>query len=280
MPPMDKNGCVAASEVRDICNGIGDVLGGPTARNKQCCYEVCRTIAAPCGRPLMIDGTARTAPALTLRSALATAWLADARMEHASVASFARFTLELMAVGAPMDMIEEAQRAGLDEIAHARACLAIAQTYAKGEGLEAGALDVSGLTIRTSLSDVVRAAVSEGCCGETLAAIALQRASASCVDQDTRAVLALIADDEARHAQLAFRFVAWAVATGGNEVRAAVAEAFEHELRALSLGTSSQHATVDAVEWRAAGRLTDSDLLQVRREAAAMLRGPAAALAA
>ena len=36
-----------------------------------------------------------------------------------------------------------------------------------------------------------------------------------------------IADDEARHAELAWRFVAWAIATGGKATRALVAQAFD-----------------------------------------------------
>jgi hypothetical protein len=40
-----------------------------------------------------------------------------------------------------------------------------------------------------------------------------------------RRALAAIVEDEARHAELAFRAVAWALREGGAEVRAAVAQA-------------------------------------------------------
>lgn len=43
--------------------------------------------------------------AAAARVCLRHAWLADASAEHASVASFARFALELMAVGAPGGLV-------------------------------------------------------------------------------------------------------------------------------------------------------------------------------
>ena len=52
--------------------------------------------------------------------ALASAWLADALLEHASIASFAQTTLKLLALGAPSDLIADSQRAALDEVEHAK----------------------------------------------------------------------------------------------------------------------------------------------------------------
>ena len=68
--------------------------------------------------------------------------------------------------------------------------------------------------------------------GALVAAHARDRAT----DGATRAALARIAEDEARHAELAWRFVSWALATGDVEVRAAVSAAFERGL--ADLGTS------------------------------------------
>jgi hypothetical protein len=47
-------------------------------------------------------------------------------MEHASVAAFARFTLDLLALGAPADLVQSAQQALGDEIAHAELCFGLA----------------------------------------------------------------------------------------------------------------------------------------------------------
>src|SRR5690606_37693683 len=66
-------------------------------------------------------------------------WLADAQMEHASVAAFARAALELMAVGAPAELLAGCAEAGLDEVRHARLCFALAAAYG-GVAYEPGPL--------------------------------------------------------------------------------------------------------------------------------------------
>ncbi len=60
------------------------------------------------------------------RAALGAAWLRNALMEHASVAALARFTLELLAVGAPADLIRDSNAAASDETRHAELCFALA----------------------------------------------------------------------------------------------------------------------------------------------------------
>ena len=70
-------------------------------------------------------------------------WAETAQFEHASVASFARFTMQLMAIGAPADLVSEATRAQADEIRHARVCLGIASTLAD-ETMGLGALPIDG----------------------------------------------------------------------------------------------------------------------------------------
>jgi hypothetical protein len=94
------------------------------------------------GRPLLVgsevrvaDTVARTdwtcaAPRLDvpdlLRARVREGWLERAAMEHASVAAFARFTLQLLGLGAPAELIDASQQAGRDEARHARLCYAIA----------------------------------------------------------------------------------------------------------------------------------------------------------
>jgi hypothetical protein len=102
------------------------------------------------------------------------AWSSDARMEHASIASFARATLELLAVGAPPALVSATQAASLDEVEHARLCFALASRYS-GKELGPGPLAVVG----PRSADLVRLACDvfvEGCVGETIAALAAARA--------------------------------------------------------------------------------------------------------
>lgn len=75
------------------------------------------------GRPFRVAGHARVADAVVK------AWTTAARAEHASVASFARFTLQLLHLGAPADLVADAQQAGLDEVRHARLCFGVAVAW-------------------------------------------------------------------------------------------------------------------------------------------------------
>jgi hypothetical protein len=238
------------------------ILSGPTASStaSDCCYMVTLTVCGPGGRPYLIDDHARVATLeqgagtkgwsalhrpslesltrLTLedRASLAQAWAAAALFEHASVASFSRFSLELMAAGAPSDLIAAAHEAALDEIHHARLCFALAAAYA-GEEVAPGPFPVGGdVRLQTGLAALAASTVAEGCVGETIAAVVAAEQLARATDPAVRAALARIAADEARHAELAWRTVAWCVRTSGTEVRAAVqqalAEALAKHLRA------------------------------------------------
>lgn len=61
------------------------------------------------------------------RDALAARWRENGRTERASVAAFARLTLDLLALGAPPTLVAAAQRDALDEVQHAEACFSIAR---------------------------------------------------------------------------------------------------------------------------------------------------------
>jgi hypothetical protein len=211
----------------------------------QCCYVVDIQLCPAPGRPYVVGDRARVAtlqrragpgdwrrgerPSLSgltveERSSLAAAWSADALMEHASVASFSRASLALLAVGAPADLVERTHRAAIDEIRHAQLCFGLATAYAGAE-IAPGPLPVGErVGVGASLLYLARSTVEEGCIAETVSAVIAAERMARATDPAVRAVLAEIADDEARHAELAWRTVAWALRTGGAEVRAAVEE--------------------------------------------------------
>ena len=171
-------------------------------------YEVCGE-----GRPFLVAGEARlpsvASAASTARHAVdAVDWLADAKMEHASVAAFARLSLQLLALGAPVDLVRDAQRASLDELRHAEFCFRMASREA-GSVLQAGPLPVHGALADVSLENLIETNLLEGCIGETLAAARLQRRAASSTDPLVKQTLLAMAEDEARHAELAFRILGW-----------------------------------------------------------------------
>jgi len=179
-----------------------------------------------------------------LRSALARHWTTAAQMEHASVGSFSRFSLQLLAVGAPPSLLERAHLAALDEIKHAELCFSLATVYA-GRAVGPGPLRVDERGFRAwDLVSVAVATVEEGCVGETIAAIEAETASELAVDDAVKLVLTRIHEDEARHAELAFSFVRWAAETGGAPVKSALADAFRRTL-AVHRGQRAPAGVID-----------------------------------
>jgi hypothetical protein len=265
-----------------------------------CCYEawIDPQLSCASGRPFVVDGRARTAqvragagwsapaaPAVAAldpvtRAALAASWTREAGFEHASVASFARLALELLAVGAPAELVRDAQRAMGDEIHHAELGFALASAYA-GAPVGPGAMAMEGALARTSLAGVAAAAVREGCIGETVAALLVEEARDRAEDPAVRAALTVIAADEADHAAMAWRLVAWAHRAGDAAVREAIAAAF-----AAPAGAAEEAVPVgvDPQVYRAHGRPLPEDvravvegaLAEVIRPSAAALMGSAA----
>jgi hypothetical protein len=73
------------------------------------------------------------------------------------------------------------------------------------------ALDVEGSLLPTSLAEVVSLVIAEGCFGETSAALDALEAADAATDPVIVGTYLRIARDEQRHAELAFRFVRWAL---------------------------------------------------------------------
>jgi hypothetical protein len=144
------------------------------------------------------------------RATLAAHWTRMGQLEHASIAAFARFALQLLSLGAPSELVEECTRAMADETAHTRLCFEVASAYA-GHAVGPGPLDVAGSLAVTSLADIVDLVIAEGCFGETRAAVEALEAADAATDPVIRAAYEQIARDEERHAALAFRFVRWAL---------------------------------------------------------------------
>lgn len=212
-----------------------------------CVYEDCVS-----GRPLLVDGSARTArhvartdwsasagaPDLrgldgALRAALAEHWARVAALEHASVASFARFSLELLALGAPPDLLADAQRAGMDEVEHARIAYALASAF-EGRPMGPGPIDMRGVGLHVGRHDVIAALVEEACVGETLAAAEAAALAPAIVDPALRAAHERIAEDELRHAALGFRALAWLLEDADEATRRTVERLFERAIAAAS----------------------------------------------
>jgi hypothetical protein len=188
--------------------------------------------AAIPGRPFLVDCTARTAEVMghsdysastgvgldgipgELRAELAATWTRIGLLEHASVAAFARFALQLLALGAPPELLELCQLAMQDELRHTRIAFGLASAYA-GKPIGPGALALDGALDNPSddlLMHVAMTTLLEGCIGETVAALGAREGATYATDPHVQQVLSEIAADEERHAELAWRFLDWALA--------------------------------------------------------------------
>jgi hypothetical protein len=201
---------------------------GPAA--PACCYAVEKidpdpTAECVVGRPFKEANVARSA-AFQLQGELgAEAWARAAAGEHASVAAFARLSLQLMALGAPLDLLEGAHRAALDEVRHTRACVDMAKRCGGSDVAIAPFPFSQPIAVTASLAEVAVDALREGCINETLGAYAAREAAELAQDPAARKTLQTLAEDEARHAALAYQVVAWALSVGGSDVRTAVLSA-------------------------------------------------------
>lgn len=282
--PLPPAGCPDPDLVLDGC--CNPAAGPGHLDGNTCCYQHCQ--GSCCGRPLVIDGAARTAElkpasrwsetsepgwaALSGLSALdsaalAAAWRQDALDEHASVASFMRFGLELLHLGAPPELVASAARASADEVRHAQLTCRVASAL-DGREDGPGALACADVLPRSDWAEIAAACVFEGCVGETLAAAQLDRAARGTRDAAVADVVREIAEDEARHAELAWAFVAWSWRQDAAGVRHAIHHAFHAVADAPILGDAREEVLVGVSDSsrRLAGRLGAHEAVQTNRE--------------
>jgi hypothetical protein len=183
-----------------------------------------------------------------LRAQLATRWRENGRAEHASVAAFARLSLQLLQLGAPARLVEDANRDSLDEIRHAEIC------FSMGRALDGRDLGPSRFpAVRASRPvfrklALVRLAVEsllDGALSEGVAARVLSRLAKTCEDAVTREIVAGLARDEGRHAAHAREVIEWCVAEGGAPV--------ERALRGALRAIPDRAASDDSVAWEKFG---------------------------
>ena len=240
----------------------------------------CTDTTCTVGRPLLAGGVLRFAPAEPradwaspglapdtalapeVCAALAASFTEMGAMEHASIGSFARFALELLALGAPPDLLLLTQQAMADETAHAMQAYSLASAYG-GRAVGPGALPVAGVVPATDPRAIVRALVREACTGETAAAAEALALSHIVEDPALKAFWARIAEDEGRHAELGWRSLAWMLEGGDPALRDVARDAF-----ALVLAVSARPAPVPApVVSSAHGLLPPATLAALREQA-------------
>ena len=199
-----------------------------------CCYtatfrEIRSEADCVLGRPLMQEGVATIAQ---VRKDISASWskslnkqisihaytkeqreragtfyLTSALYEHASIASFQKFTLDLMRFGAPPHLLDLAQQATRDEIDHARSAFAIAEELLQ-RPVQPGDLDYTP-TLCSSLKEFALSTLREGAIGETLAVLMAHEQLQGTEDEMIQEFLKQVIEDEAKHAELAWETLRW-----------------------------------------------------------------------
>lgn len=149
------------------------------------------------------------------RNKAAQYWAKVAMMEHASVASFSRFSLELMSIGAPVDLLSGAHQAALDEVRHTQVSLDIANQFGS-TNFTPGSFPISREAADFAFGDVEKiaeAAALEGCIEETLAAAVVFEQARVMQIPSLKAQIRSVGLDEANHAAFAWRAVQWMTST-------------------------------------------------------------------
>lgn len=187
-----------------------------------------------CGRPLRVRGRRCVTPLATTDEWIAdvevapvpapvlpilrTVWTQEAQAEHAAIAAFAKLSLELIALGAPPDLVIRAHRAALQEVQHARLCFGVASAYA-GTTLGPAPLPEALAGDTVDLDRVAREALLDGCLREGLAAEIAATGASTAIDPAIARVMRIQAREEAQHAELCRAIVKWAIGRGGEPMR-------------------------------------------------------------
>lgn len=269
----------------DECGGDEDCL-----ENEQCSSDgakkLCKPIECVIGRPFLVQGEERLAQAqrrddwvaadlvpdltqldATTRRELSAYWTEIARMEHASVAAFARFALQLLSLGAPPELVSRTHAAMADETRHATFAFSIASSYGD-KTIGPGPLAMDGAMADHAVEDILRTVLLEGCLGETVASMEAAEALEHVEDPALRFVLKEITRDEEQHALLAWRTVQWMCETFGEQTRPVLAEIVE-QLKATLAGPASVQPSAADEALLARGCVTPAVRSELRRGALA-----------
>ncbi len=151
--------------------------------------------------------------------------------EHQSVIAFRALARDLAIHGAPPELVAAAFDAAEEEAGHV-----ISTVHLAGLSREPIAFDdrAVGMPPPASLAEIVRSSFLDGCAGEGAAALSFEVAAESETETETRRILAAIAEDEARHAELGWRTLIWAIDRHPVAARAALASAMA-ELRRVGV---------------------------------------------
>jgi hypothetical protein len=240
---LPETGEIAEARCGEYCAGF-DTRGCRVSSNRDGAPIVYCDAAKPCYGRLPSDGRlprARHGDGVVEHLALAR------QMEAQSVAAFRELEADLARWGAPASLGAACRRAARDEARHA----ATMTRLLRDRGVAAGPVERPTAAGFASLRALALHNEREGVVGETWGALLALHQAAHAIDDDVRAAMAGIAEEETAHAALSLAIAAWArTQLGDDDVRSLDRErraAFAH-LRETR-GLRPDAAAADRLGW-------------------------------
>jgi hypothetical protein len=203
---------------------------------------------------------------------LAEQWRANGKTEHASVAAFARVTLDLMALGAPPQLLAAANRDALDEIRHTELCFSLASAL-DGKPIgpapfpEAQRVATLPRSRPLALAKLAVDSLVDGALHEGVSARIIAKLAQRCEVPAIRTVLKEIAADEGRHAAHGWAVVEWCRSEGGSSVDHALLGAIQVLPTEMKSELPAEAADGAWERWGVHGRrLEEQEYLVARRQ--------------
>lgn len=169
------------------------------------------------------------------RGRLAETWTRRAAAEYLAVSTFAVLAIDLVAAGAPADVLSLCMRAGIDEVRHAELCLRMVEIYGGKRIMPPpGMSSLPDDPERPKLHQALANTMLVSCVSETYATTVLTATRDLTTDPVAHAVLTSIYSDEVMHARLGWSYLRFALERGGQGAIDAAAQMVPVALRGVA----------------------------------------------
>jgi hypothetical protein len=150
------------------------------------------------------------------RQRLAETWTRRSAAEYLAVSTFAVLAIDLVAAGAPADVLSLCMRAGIDEVRHAELCLRMIEIYGGKRVMPPpGMSSLPDDPERPKLHQALANTMLVSCVSETYATTVLTATRDLTKDPVAHAVLTSIYSDEVMHARLGWSYLRYGIERGG-----------------------------------------------------------------
>ena len=142
-------------------------------------------------------------------------WLKQGLAEHASIASFSRFSLDLISLGAPSFLIELVHKGTLDEIRHSKIAFDVANIFLSAIGdednnkcINPSKIQSHNIQIDGNCQRILNDLINGGCFNELISAL---QSVTDAINLKSNKLLHSIALDETKHCSLAWIAMIWII---------------------------------------------------------------------